>query len=87
MPNSVTHLTFSVNFNQPINSCIPGSVTHLTFGANINQPINGCIPDSVTHLTFGYYFDHDIDELPILINNISLSNNYKRPISKKLLPP
>ena len=86
IPDSVTHLTFDCNFDQPINGCIPESVTHLTFGDCFNQPINNCIPDSVTHLTFGDYFDQNIDELPISINNISLSSNYKRSISEKMLP-
>ena len=84
--DSVTNLTFGSCFNQPIKDCIPDSVTHLTFGWNFNQPINNCIPDSVTHLTFGYDFDKDLDELPISINNIELSSNYKRSISEKILP-
>ena len=86
IPDSVAYLTFGWNFNQPINSCIPDSVTHLTFGRWFNQAINGCIPDSVTHLTFGYYFDQNIDQLSISINYISLSSNYKREITEKMLP-
>jgi len=86
IPDSVTHLTFSVKFNQQINGCISNSVTHLTFGDNFDRPINGCMPDSVTHLTLGYNFDQNIDELPISIINISLSRNYKRSISEKMLP-
>jgi len=87
MPDSVIHLTFGYDFDQPIYDCIPDSVTHLTFGYDFNQPINGCIPDSVTHLTFGRYFDQNIDELPVSINNIELSSNYKREISEKMLSP
>jgi len=67
------------------NKSLPKHVTHLTFGWDFNRPINSCIPDSVTHLTFGYDFDQNIDELPISINNIELSSNYKRSISKKIL--
>ena len=85
LPKHVTHLTFGYHFNQAIDSCISDSVTHLTFGKFFNQPINGCIPDSVTNLTLGYSFDQNIDGLPILINNITLSGNYKRSISKKML--
>ena len=85
IPNSVAHLTFGYYFDQPINGCIPDSVTHLTFDHNFNQSIKDCIPDSVTHLTFGHYFDQNIDELPISINNITLSSNYKRSISEKML--
>ena len=86
IPDSVTHLTFGYYFNKSIKDRIPDSVTHLTFGDRFNQKINGYISDSVTYLTFGYYFDQNIDALPISINNISLSSNYKREISEKVLP-
>jgi len=39
MPNSVIHLAFGWDFNQPINSCIPNSVTYLTFGGWFNQSV------------------------------------------------
>ena len=86
IPDSVTNLTFSYHFNQPIDGCIPDSVTSLTFGFKFNHPINGCIPDSVTHLTFGYEFNQSTDSIPNSVINISLSSNYKREISKKMLP-
>jgi len=86
IPDSVTHLTFGFYFNKPINSCISDSVTHLTFGYRFNQQINDCIPGSVTHLIFGSNFDQNMDELPVSVINISLSSNYKHPISEKISP-
>src|SRR5690606_9361685 len=57
IPLSVTHLTLSADFNQPINkNSIPSSVTHLAFGYEFNQPINECIPSNMIHLTFGHDF-------------------------------
>ena len=86
LPKHVTNLTFGWDFNQLIKDRIPKSVTILTLGYHFNQPINACIPDSVTNLTFGYYFDQNIDSLSISIINITLSRNYKRKISEKILP-
>ena len=86
IPDSVTHLTFGYHFNRPINDCIPHSVTHLIFGFKFNQPINSCVPDSVTYLKFGWSFNQSIDSIPISIKYISLSSNYKHPISEKIMP-
>jgi len=86
IPKSVTHLAFGWDFNLPIYGCIPDSVTHLTFSYCFNQPINDCISDFVMDLSFGWNFDQNIDSLPVSINNITLSSNYKREISEKILP-
>jgi hypothetical protein len=61
LPNSITHLTFGEQFNQPVGhqgcediNCprnLPNSITHLTFGYIFNQPVNN-LPNSITHLTF-----------------------------------
>ena len=68
------------------NGSLPKHTNRLTFNDHLNQSINGCIPESVTNLTFGYHFDQNIDELPISISNIELSINYKRKISKNMVP-
>ena len=47
---SLTHLTFGLDFNQPLASgVLPAGLTHLSFGQNFNQPFG--LPRSVTHLT------------------------------------
>jgi surface protein len=57
LPDSVTHLTFGRQFNQPIAvDVLPLGLTHLTFGADFNQPIGeNVLPKTLTHLTFGYW--------------------------------
>jgi hypothetical protein len=51
---TVTRLTFSFEFNQPISDgVLASSLTHLTFGRNFNQPIaEGVLPGSLTKLTW-----------------------------------
>ena len=64
IPNSVTHLTFGYNFNQPLKKDdIPNLVTHLTFDYDFNQPLKkGDIPESVTHLFFNELFNQPLDD-------------------------
>lgn len=50
-PNTLTHLTFSYYFDQPI-SFLPPTITHLTIDTNFNQPISS-LPSSITHLAIG----------------------------------
>src|SRR6266567_3325134 len=61
LPPSIIHLTFSPDFNQPINGFIPSSVIELVFGSNFNQPINGCIPSAVECVFFGHNFNQSIE--------------------------
>uniref|UniRef100_A0A6C0C8N3 Uncharacterized protein n=1 Tax=viral metagenome TaxID=1070528 RepID=A0A6C0C8N3_9ZZZZ len=64
IPSNVTHLTFSDNFDEPVNDIIPLKVTHLTFGRYFgefnNRPINK-LPPAITHLTFGRYFNSPVE--------------------------
>jgi len=51
-PNSLTHLTFGIYFDQEIKTdVLPQALTHLTFGAYFNQEIKaGVLPQALTHL-------------------------------------
>jgi hypothetical protein len=43
LPNSITHLTFEVRFNQPVDN-LPNSITHLTFGYYFNKQLDNLPP-------------------------------------------
>jgi len=58
--DSVTHIHFGHNFNQPIEDCIPNSVTHLTIGWGFDQDIKDCIQNSVTELILSDNYSKDI---------------------------
>ena len=74
-PDSITNLSFSCYFDQPILNCIPNSVTHLTLGDYFNQPILNCIPNSVTHLTLGDDFNQTIkDGIPNSVTHLTIKN-------------
>ncbi|AQN68770.1 FNIp repeat-containing protein [Saudi moumouvirus] len=54
IPETVTHLEFGINFNQPLKiDDIPSNVVHLKFGADFNQPITEKI---IPH--FGICYTH-----------------------------
>lgn len=56
LPNSITKITFHLNFNGNINEkYISNNVTHLILPHNYKHSINDCIPNSVTHLRLGIY--------------------------------
>src|SRR5688500_1902044 len=57
IPQKITHLTFTYDFNISVYGCIPTSVTHLTFGKSFNTSIDNMVLPNVTHLMFGYFFD------------------------------
>jgi hypothetical protein len=82
IPQKITHLTFTSNFNKSINNCIPSSVTNLTFGWHFDQSINNCIPFSVTHLTFGQNFDQPINNcIPSSVTHLTFGYFFNRPIN------
>jgi len=59
MPDSVTHLTFGADFNQPINGCISESVTHLTLGYYFDQNIDE-LPISIVNISLSSDYKHSI---------------------------
>lgn len=51
LPQSLTHLTFGRNFNQPINN-LPKSLTNLIVGFNFNQAVNHLPKSIIVELKF-----------------------------------
>jgi hypothetical protein len=73
-PNTLTHLNFGWEFNQPIEvRVLPQSLTHLTFDGYFNQPIEkDVLPQSLTHLVLPIKYSHTIpprDNLKITFEN------------------
>lgn len=94
VPSSVTHLSFTDDFDASIIGYLPSSITHLEFGNDYDQPIiiipdywaesESIIPDSVTHLKFGNNFSKPIKNLiPLSVKHLILPNNYNHPIFLK----
>ena len=59
LPNKLTHLKFSNNFNQPIECFINLiNLTYIIFGHLFNQPL--LLPDNLTHLLLGARFNQPV---------------------------
>jgi hypothetical protein len=83
IPQSITHLTFFENFDQPIDNCIPSSVTHLTFGTGFDRSIKNDIPSSVTHLTFGLHFNQPIKNyIPCSVTHLKFGFFFQQSINE-----
>src|SRR5579872_3668263 len=56
VPNTITHLIFDDEFNEPLNKYtpIPNSVTNITFGDSFKADIGTCLMHltNVTHIVF-----------------------------------
>ena len=63
LPPTLTHLTFGLNFNQPLdNVTLPLKSTHLTFDVCFNQPLeNVMLPSTFTHLTVAKRYNRLLD--------------------------
>jgi hypothetical protein len=61
-PNSIKHLIFGYNFNQPLNSRkLPEFLIAITFGYSFNQNIMTVLfPDTIMYMTFGTEFNQII---------------------------
>ena len=90
LPQSLTHLTFSVKFNQEIDAnVLPRNLSYLTFGSNFNKPIrSNVLPQTLTHLMFGNCFNQQIEEnlLPQSLTNLVFSSEFNKPIRINVLP-
>jgi hypothetical protein len=90
LPNKLTHLVFSNDFNQLIGKYIlPNTITHLTFGNDFNQPIvDYVLPNTLTHLTFGNNFNQLIGEyvLPNSITHLTFGYYFEQRIDENVLP-
>ena len=82
IPNSITHLKFDEDFNQPVFNYIPNSVTHLMFMFGFNQDIKKSIPNSVTNLTFIGHFNQNIEGcIPSSVTHLTLSCHFDQPLN------
>lgn len=75
---TVTHLTFSNNFNCVIFRKISSSITHVTFGYHFNQSIADIIPDSVTHIVLGNNFTQPIKNIPVSVTYLTMGRLFVR---------
>ena len=92
LPINLTHLTFSNDFNQPINeNVLPNKLTHLIFGYQFNQPIlPGVLSNlnNLTNLTFGSNFNQSLlpSVFPISLTNLTFGYNFNQPLQSGVLP-
>jgi FNIP Repeat len=89
-PPSLTHLTTSWHFNQPIDN-LPSTLTHLTLGKLLNQPIDK-LPPTLTHLEKNsinqliIFHPHsqlkvvsiNVDKLPLTLTHHNWRNNWRK---------
>jgi len=81
LPSHIKMITFSADFDKPIENYIPSSVTHLTFGYFFDKPIENYISSSVTHLTFGHNFDQPINNcIPSSVTHLTFGYFFEQPI-------
>ncbi len=80
IPDNVTHLTFSEDFNHPLtNGVIPNSVTHLTVGYKYLHSLNDCLkqPNNILQInTPNKSIIKDIKTIK-LFNNVYIELNKK----------
>jgi hypothetical protein len=84
--NSITHITFGKNFNQPIDN-LPNSIKYLDFdfGSKFNQRIDN-LPNNLTHLKLEEEFNQPISNLPLRLKKIDIFNcKFKKSIKERLL--
>jgi hypothetical protein len=80
LPNSITHLTFGVYFNQQVDATRKNEIFT---GAPKNKIVfdGDNLPNSITHLTFGVAFDKPVDKLPNSITHLTLGTNFNQPVN------
>ena len=90
LPDCLTHLTFGINFNQPVTyqtessqngkspTLLPNSLTNLEFvyGSQFNQPVNN-LPRSLTYLAFGCEFNQPVNNLPRSLTHLMFAEYSK----------
>lgn len=80
LPPNLTHLTFGIHFNLPLDHHLPPSLTHLTFENNFQIPED--LPREVSS-RIDHYWNHPLDNLPSKLTHLVLPANFNSPI---LLP-
>jgi len=96
LPLNLAHLTFGENFNQEVD--LPPNLTHLKLYCNqkVDLPQNlkylyckettmvNYLPDSLDELKLGYYFNSPLDNLPISLKTLKISDKYDKNKLKNL---
>eukprot|EP00026_Physarum_polycephalum_P005603 Phypoly_transcript_05638.p1 GENE.Phypoly_transcript_05638~~Phypoly_transcript_05638.p1 ORF type:complete len:569 (+),score=96.82 Phypoly_transcript_05638:196-1902(+) len=94
-PPALTHLTFGVRFNHPVNN-LPSSLTYLAFQCEhlyemnahncFSHPVDA-LPPSLATLSLNMCYAQNIDHLPPSLTRLSLAANiaFNHPVD--LLPP
>jgi hypothetical protein len=65
------HITFSAQFNEPVESFLPHSLTYIAFGDKFNQSI-ASLPKGLKSLLFGSDFNQPVDLLPPTLDHLEL---------------
>jgi hypothetical protein len=82
LPDTVTHLTFWFDYNQPITN-LPNRLKYLHVGYYYNQPLNN-LPDTLTHLIVGPGFNQCLTHLPASLKYLRIHENYKHKLPKNI---
>ena len=78
LPNSLTHLIFGHEFNQPVDN-LPQSLTYLKFEWDFNQPVDN-LPESLIYLSFGENFNQTVDNLPNSLTDLEFGYHFNHPV-------
>ena len=89
LPPFLTHITFSGEFDQPVDYLLPQSLKHLTFGNNFNQPVDN-LPPSLKNfqqlcwqsISWPHHnaFEQPLDHLPQSLKTLNLHKDYNEPL-------
>jgi hypothetical protein len=74
LPDTVTHLTFWFDYNQPITN-LPYGLKYLHVGYYYNQPLSN-LPDTITHLIVGPGFNQCLTHVPASLKYLRIHENY-----------
>ena len=80
---AITHLTFSIYFNHPVDHLLSDNIIFLNFGFYFNQPINN-LPSTVKTIIFNVKFNQPIDNLPSSVVRIIFRgySEFNQPVLK-----
>ena len=81
-PKKLQYLTFSWDFNEPINrDNIPKSVTSIKFGEKFNRSVDE-LPLLIKSIEFGRHFNQTVDNLPSSIESIKFGHEFNQTVDK-----
>jgi len=82
LPQNLTHLTLDWNFNQKVD--LPWNLKYLYLYCKKTTSIIDYLPDSLEELKLGYYFNDSLDNLPISLKTLKISDEYDKNKLKNL---